>query len=119
MAFEVDPNNVSDVIDYLNEREIGYTKHELCFYPKNSNTKTLKVLVYIAMSEGNPSYVGPESVDEVVQRVVTSKGRSGANTEYVLELAKALRKMEVVDKHVFEIADKIEQLASQHNHINH
>lgn len=98
-------------MDYLNKRESGgYTTHELLFHPYNSSMESFTVLVYIA-TECNPNYVGPETVDDIVKKVLTCEGKSGPNVEYVLELAKAMKEIapHVMDDHLLEIVDKIKK----------
>lgn len=51
----------------------------------------------------NPWYLGPASDAEVAAQVLRSAGPSGANPEYVLRLAAALRQLGVTDAHVFAI----------------
>ena len=59
-------------------------------------------LVYIATHE-NAAYLGPASEREIACQIAASRGPSGPNSEYLLELAKALRELGKFDAHVFEI----------------
>jgi cation transport regulator ChaC len=59
-------------------------------------------LVYIATHE-NAAYLGPASEREIARQIAKSRGPSGPNSEYLLELAKALRQLGKSDPHVFEI----------------
>ncbi len=59
-------------------------------------------LVYIATHE-NAAYLGPASEREIARQIAASCGPSGPNSEYLLELAKALRELGKFDPHVFEI----------------
>jgi cation transport regulator ChaC len=59
-------------------------------------------LVYIATHE-NAAYLGPASEREIARQIAASCGPSGPNSEYLLELAKALRELGKNDPHVFEI----------------
>lgn len=60
------------------------------------------VLVYVA-PEGNKHWLGPAPVEEIAAQVSTAVGPSGANVEYVVELAKAMRAMGVDDAHLFAV----------------
>ena len=51
-------------------------------------------------------------VQQPTAQVDRCAGPSGANREYVLELAQALRRLDVVDAHVFEIESLLLQAAS-------
>ncbi len=59
-------------------------------------------LVYIATHE-NAAYLGPASELDIARQIAASRGPSGPNSEYLLELAKALRELGKDDAHVFEI----------------
>lgn len=63
---------------------------------------TVEGLVYIA-TEDNPAFAGPAPEDEIAARILECRGPSGANRDYALELARALRRMDVHDPHVSEI----------------
>ena len=62
--------------------------------------------VYFA-NPRNPNWLGPAPLADIARQVRRSRGPSGANVEYVLELAGALREMEVEDAHVFALADLV------------
>lgn len=59
-------------------------------------------IVYIATHE-NAAFLGPASERDIARQIAGARGPSGPNSEYLLELARALRKMGKVDTHVFEI----------------
>ena len=54
-------------------------------------------------NEHNPNYLGPAPLTAIAAQVATSHGPSGANIEYVLRLAEALRALQVDDAHVFAL----------------
>jgi len=62
--------------------------------------------VYVAPA-GNPNFLGPAPLDEMVAQILDARGKSGANSEYVLRLAESLRELGVEDEHVFELADGV------------
>lgn len=59
-------------------------------------------LVYIATHE-NAAYLGPASERDIARQIAGARGPSGPNSEYLLELARALRELGKPDAHVFEI----------------
>lgn len=59
-------------------------------------------LVYIATPD-NDAYIGPASEAEIAARVAISSGPSGANRDYVVQLADGLRTLGYDDPHVFAI----------------
>lgn len=115
---------------YLDHRERGgYTTHEVVFHPKHHRgllssdhqnkqhhqcdpkaTTTFTVLAYIA-TELNPNFLGPAPVDDLAKQVVDSRGPSGCNTEYILNLAQAMREIApgVEDDHLFSLEWKVRE----------
>jgi cation transport regulator ChaC len=67
-------------------------------------------LVYIATHE-NAAFLGPASERAIARQIAESRGPSGPNSEYLLELAKALRELGKDDPHVFEIERHLVELA--------
>ena len=101
VAYRLDREAVSGVIDGLEVREKGgYRRRRarLIFPDAESATGW----VYVA-TPGNPDYLGPAALDEIAGQVRRSRGPSGDNVEYVLELARSLRGMGAEDAHVFAI----------------
>ena len=68
-------------------------------------------LVYIATHE-NAAFLGPASEQAIARQIAESRGPSGPNSEYLLELAKALRELGKDDPHVFEIERHLIELAA-------
>jgi cation transport regulator ChaC len=104
MGYRVSPEVHEGVLAALDERESGgfERRHvELCF--PDASRAPATALVYVA-PEGNPNFLGPAPIEEMAAQVLTARGRSGANSEYVLRLADALRELGVEDDHVFELA---------------
>src|SRR5699024_2665576 len=59
-------------------------------------------LVYIA-TEDNAAFLGPASDSDIARRSHVSHGPSGANRDYLLDLAGALRELGAEDEHVFAL----------------
>jgi cation transport regulator ChaC len=59
-------------------------------------------LVYIA-TEDNAAWLGPEDENVIARHIAISSGPSGANSEYLLKLAAALRELGADDPHVFAL----------------
>ena len=95
-AFLIEPN----VFDYLDDREkngFERCRIDVCF----DDTRLLGV-VYVAAAT-NRAFLGDASVDEMAAQINRCTGRSGTNVEYLLELARSLRNLNIVDPHVFEL----------------
>lgn len=59
-------------------------------------------LVYIA-TEDNAAFLGPAPEAEIARQIAGARGPSGANRDYLLQLAAALRALGKSDPHVFAI----------------
>lgn len=95
-AFLVEPG----VFDHLDHREKnGYERIavEIVFASGSA-----RGVVYRA-SEDNPAYLGPAPLAQLAAQINRCAGPSGANRDYVLELARALRSMGYADSHVFDV----------------
>jgi len=70
------------------------------------------VLVYYA-DETNPDYLGDAPEHEIAKTIVHSVGPSGRNIDYLLELAKALRELNIHDEYIFRLEEVVLALAAQ------
>jgi cation transport regulator ChaC len=92
-----------EVLERLDERERGgYERHRVSLDLHESAQRVDEALVYVATSE-NPNYLGEAELGEIAAQVLRARGPSGANLEYVLRLAGALREMSAHDEHVFAL----------------
>ncbi|HEX3760583.1 MAG TPA: gamma-glutamylcyclotransferase [Kofleriaceae bacterium] len=67
---------------------------------------TVAGLLYIA-TPANPYFIGPESLDATAEIVRRSRGPSGSNIDYVVELDRALAAMGAADPEVSALAARI------------
>ena len=95
------------VFEHLDHREKnGYQRYELPIALLNKGT--IKGVVYIAPA-GNFAWLGEQSNVEIASQIADSRGPSGENKDYLLNLAAALRELDIVDVHVFELAHLMER----------
>ncbi len=95
-AFLIEPK----VLEHLDEREKnGYERYsiDICFEEAH-----VSGVVYIAAAN-NPAFLGDAPLDEMAEQINRCVGRSGTNVEYLLELARALRNLNISDPHVFKL----------------
>ena len=101
VAYRLDREAASGVIDGLEVREKGgYRRRRVRLIFPDAEPAT--GWLYVA-TPGNPNYLGPATLDEIADQVRRSRGPSGDNVEYVLELARSLRDMGAEDAHVFAL----------------
>ena len=95
-AFLVEP----DVFAHLDHREKnGYQRHSVDIYFDDAQTQGI---VYIAAGD-NFAFLGEAPLSEMAAQIGRCAGPSGTNIDYLLELARALRDMDISDPHVFEL----------------
>jgi len=94
-----DRDAVIDILDYREKGGYSLAEVGLRFAPAGDEAAGL---VYIATPD-NPNYLGPAPMPDIAAQVHASHGPSGANIEYVLRLAEALRHIGADDPHVFEL----------------
>ena len=102
MLYRVDARERETVLATLDHREQGgYVRLDVRAFLHDADT-FVPALTYFASSD-NPNYLGSASVAEIAAQVRSARGPSGANADYVVRLAAALRELGVDDEHVFSI----------------
>jgi cation transport regulator ChaC len=97
MAYLVTPEEFAH-LDYREKN--GYLR--LATEIRFEDGSSVEGLVYIATHE-NAAFLGPAGERDIARQIAASCGPSGPNSEYLLELAHALRELGKFDQHVFEI----------------
>ena len=101
MAYLIDGARAEAAFVGLDHREKnGYERHDTRFEFRGGGR--CEGVVYVA-SFDNHAYLGPAPVREMAEQIRRSAGPSGANLEYLCELAAALRRLRIDDPHVFEL----------------
>ncbi|PID41678.1 MAG: gamma-glutamylcyclotransferase [Proteobacteria bacterium] len=59
-------------------------------------------IVYIA-TQDNSAFLGAATEQDIARQIHLSEGASGKNSDYLIQLANALRELNEVDEHVFAI----------------
>ena len=116
VAYRVEGAEAERILDQLDVREQGgYERHHVTVTawptPQHPPTPIPGVLLYLA-SPSNPEFLGPAPLDAMAAQIARSRGPSGANSEYLLRLAAALRSMDVDDPHVFELEERVRELVA-------
>jgi glutathione-specific gamma-glutamylcyclotransferase len=67
---------------------------------------TVSGLLYVA-TPANPYFIGPEPLEVTADVVQRSRGPSGSNVDYVLEIDRTLTEMGVADPEVSALAERV------------
>lgn len=111
MAYRVTAG-VFEQLDYREKN--GYLRYEVPLTLHTAQGAVEKVgLVYIADPD-NLAFLGEANEADIAQQIAKAKGDSGYNSEYLLELAAALRAIEEQDAHVFLIEKHLTQILNNH-----
>lgn len=109
LAHRLSADRVEDTMRQLDHRERGgYTTMLLDFHPIDGRIGPFSVLVYTA-TPANPNYLGPAPLPEMARQIARARGPSGRNSEYLLELARALRRIST-DPHVEQLEAMVREL---------
>jgi glutathione-specific gamma-glutamylcyclotransferase len=103
------------VFDHLDHREKnGYQRIEVSLAFDDASVAGI---VYVAAHD-NHAFLGPAPAQQIAAQILASHGPSGSNVDYLYRLADALRELDVVDPHVFELESLVRDLAA-HGHPAH
>lgn len=101
MAYLIEDSVAGTTFAGLDHREKnGYERHDLQLEFRDGGA--CDGVVYVAPI-GNHAFLGPAPDAEMIEQIRHSAGPSGANIEYLRELAAALRELDIDDPHVFRL----------------
>jgi cation transport regulator ChaC len=107
VAYRVSEADWNGVVERLDARESGgFQRHEVHVALREPEGETVRALTYVA-GPGNPNFLGPAPLDEMLAQMRAARGMSGPNTEYVVRLAESLHAIEAPDPHVDDLARKL------------
>ena len=95
-----------EVLDYLDERESGYERVQLQVHLDTG--ERVEAWTWIAF-ENNSNFLGDASADSMVKQIMSARGQSGLNRDYVLNLARELSGLNIEDDHIAQLAQWIRE----------
>jgi cation transport regulator ChaC len=113
IAYHIAPEQADAVMAQLDYREKGgYSRLSIDVH--FDNQPPVKAITYHATA-ANEHYLGAASTIAIANQVFAATGPSGSNTEYVLELDRALQQLNHHDPHVTSIAAEVRRLEATTN----
>lgn len=110
VAFRIADDDAEAVLAHLDHREKnGYQRVPVDLH--DDSGVFARGIVFVA-DESNENFLGEAPLSAIVEQVRRSRGPSGENSEYVLELSRALRALDARDDHIDAIAAALEALDS-------
>jgi len=110
MAYLIEPEVVATTFEALDHREKnGYERFDIRL--EFADGREEPGVVYIA-PEQNFAWLGPAPLEDIASQIATSRGPSGANSDYLLQLDEALKELDYFDAHVVELAERVRKLIS-------
>lgn len=109
VAYQIPNDQEEQVMAHLDYREKdGYRKETVMFYPFPSDRDPFELTLYIG-TETNKWYAGPADIPSIAAQILRSHGPSGANTEYLYNLAETMREIapDHCDDHLFTLEEAV------------
>ena len=116
IAYRVAANQRPATLKYLRDREQTTAVYRELFHGialDGKPERRVDALVY-AVDRGHPQYAGRLTHDRQLQIVRQARGRSGNNRDYVLETAKALDALNIVDHDLQVLAQRLKSSQDAH-----
>ena len=115
MMYYIPPSYLDDSMKTLNFREKdGYTLKTLKCYEKDTN-ESHDVITYVSNTTNN------EPLDNLALQIARSVGPSGPNTEYLFNMADALRERDIVteddEKHLMSLERKVREILANNKQL--
>ena len=112
MAFRVAEGERGTVTDYLRARELVTKVYLERTLPIVLDTHEIVEALGYVVDRAHPQYAGRLEADEAARIVSEASGRSGLNTDYVVNTVAHLRSMGLRDPWLESVADQVTLLAA-------
>jgi cation transport regulator ChaC len=110
VAFEVCQESTDEVLRYLDERESGgYERLKVNVTLEGG--ERVQAWTWMAPPD-NSNYLGDASQDVMLAQILGSTGASGANRDYVMNLAGELQRLGIEDIHVQNLARLVREASA-------
>lgn len=112
LVYELPDHGRDDILAQLDRREQdGYERTWLQAIADDGG-QPYRVLTWLA-AEGNPSWAGQQSVNQLAEIIGSRHGPSGSNREYLMRLHQAFAQMGICDPHVSDLVREVQQIGTR------
>ncbi|KAK8730778.1 hypothetical protein OTU49_007927, partial [Cherax quadricarinatus] len=112
IAYNIGEEDQEKVMAHLDYREKdGYHRKAVLFHPQDNSIQPWHLTLYLG-ADSNPFYTGPTNENTIAEIISLAAGPSGPNSEYLFQLAEAMRTFGVSDSHLFDIEAKVKNILS-------
>jgi len=102
------------ILKNLDYREKGgYMREEVDIYIRGVDGPFVRNAILYVATEKNSNFIGESPLDHIASQIYKCVGPSGPNVDYLLNLAESLRKMDVMDDHVFNLETLVRSYVRQ------
>lgn len=116
VAYAVNDEDLPSVLEHLDYREKnGYSSFKVDVHlPHDSDYTFIRDAIVYMGAVGNEAFVGPAPLQQIAMQINRSRGPSGPNQEYIVNLWKALHNEWDVIKHLYLDNDKFPHPIDSH-----
>ncbi|WP_142849824.1 gamma-glutamylcyclotransferase [Telmatospirillum sp. J64-1] len=109
-AFRVAADKADEVVDYLNERELGSYAYIALTLPVCLCRSGERVEAYTFVADPqHRQYAGNLGLERSAQIIMDAEGRAGLNRDYLINTVRELENHGVVDSHLHELLLEVER----------
>ncbi|KAG7163677.1 glutathione-specific gamma-glutamylcyclotransferase 2-like 1 [Homarus americanus] len=115
VAYEIPPEQEMSVTKQLNVREQRFNKRKsVTMYCPSGELLSHPVLVYVGSNEPE-LFLGDATLENMAEQIARSHGPSGANSEYLFQLARFMRAEvpQAHDDHLFQLEAAVKELLTK------
>ncbi len=111
IVFRLRPESLADAIDRLWSREMTAPRvYDMRLLPVRTLGGTRRAFAFTVRRD-HPDYAGRLPLDEAAQIIATAAGRRGTCREYLVGTLRHLDELELTDRPLHRLAEKVEALA--------
>jgi len=109
LAFRVAAADREDVVEYLNERELGVYAYIACDLPVDIGARRVEAYCFVADPQ-HRHYAGDLAVDAAAQIIMDAEGKAGLNRDYLINTVRQLEGHGHVEPSLHRLLNTVEEL---------